>query len=224
VVQNVLLMLSAERQPSPLEEIRAHATVSQSRGKTALLATSFDDWTESGLEASESVVVLYGDSSPQLDNRLLGWGRFVAAHEWSDELEGGGIYAGLQKQKVKKKTVEYKTFLELRDFVVARSRDRLDDFDASLPQVARSSAQSKTRRFFERGSLPDPFEAEDAWRKSADARDACRILSLDPATATVRQAEMSYNKAIGEARNKSLLNRARSMIRQALYAERYHRE
>lgn len=224
LVHNVLLMLSSERQPSPLEEVRAHATVSAARGKTALLATSFDDWEEAALEPGESVVVVYGDSTG-LDNRLLGWGRFVAAHPWTDELEGGTIYAGLQKQKVKKKSVEYRTFLEVRDFVVARSRDRLDDFHPSLPGVARSMTQSKARKFFERPTtVPDPWEVEDAWRKSPDARDACRILSLDPAKVTVRQAELAYNKAIAEARNKTLLNRARGMIRQALYAERYHRE
>lgn len=69
--RNVLLMLSAEHPPPPLEEVRWHATQCADGSPTAVVTTR----RLTGLVPGRSVVAFYGNAA--LDNRFLGCGTFL---------------------------------------------------------------------------------------------------------------------------------------------------
>ena len=71
MTRNVLLMLSTDQPPDPVEEMRWHAKQCATDGTTAVATTR----VLTGLTPGRSTVAFYG--SQALDNRYLGRGTFV---------------------------------------------------------------------------------------------------------------------------------------------------
>src|SRR3954470_23095796 len=87
MIRDVLLMLSTDEPPDPLQEIRWHAERSANGEKTAMPTTRI----LSNMTSGKSVVAFYGNGT--LGNRLLGYGTFAGYKRLTSE-RGKQLLAG----------------------------------------------------------------------------------------------------------------------------------
>lgn len=119
MVRDVLLMLSTDQPPDPLEEIRWHAEHSGNGKMTAMPTTRI----LSDMTRGESIVAFYGNA--ELGNRLLGYGIFagyakLASQRGRQLLAASELYAGGNHPK------GIKGVIELSDVRVAGPAETLE--------------------------------------------------------------------------------------------------
>jgi len=119
MVRDVLLMLSTDQPPDPLEEIRWHAEHSEN-GKTTVMATTR---VLSGMTRGKSIVAFYGNSA--LGNRLLGYGTF-AGYAKSTSPRGKLLLAASELYKGANRTPGIKGVIELVNVCLTDVGDTVD--------------------------------------------------------------------------------------------------
>jgi hypothetical protein len=150
MVRDVLLMLSTDQPPNPLEEIRWHIEHSANGQKTAMPTTR----TLTGMTRGQSVVAFYGNAA--LGNRLLGYGTFsgyasLTTQRGKQLLAESELYKGANHPK------GIKGVIELSDVRLAGATDTVDVLKGTLyggfiplSLATIPEGQARTRIYFSR--------------------------------------------------------------------------
>jgi hypothetical protein len=125
MIRDVLLMLSTNQRPDPLEEISWHAKHSANGGKTVMATTRI----LSGMTRGESIVAFYGNSA--LANRLLGYGRF-AGYARSTTQRGKQLLAASELYKGPNRPKGIKGVIEMTDVHLADVSATVDSLGGIL--------------------------------------------------------------------------------------------
>jgi hypothetical protein len=125
MVRDVLLMLSTDQPPDPLEEIRWHAEHSVNGEKTAMATTRI----LSGMTRGQSLVAFYGNTT--LANRLLGYGTFAGYAKLTTQ-RGKQLLAASELYKGANHPKGIKAVIELTDVHLAGPTDTLDLLKGTL--------------------------------------------------------------------------------------------
>jgi hypothetical protein len=125
MVRDVLLMLSTDQPPHPLEEIRWHAEHSANGEKTAMPTTRI----LTGMTRGQSIVAFYGNAA--LGNRLLGYGTFAGYARLTTQ-RGKQLLAPSELYKAANHPKGIKGVIELSDVRPAGATDTVDLLNGTL--------------------------------------------------------------------------------------------
>lgn len=125
MIRDVLLMLSTDQPPDPLEEIRWHAEHSVNGEKTAMPTTR----VLSGMTPGKSIVAFYGNAA--LGNRLLGYGTFAGYARLTSQ-RGKQLLAASKLYKGANHPKGIKAVIELSDVRLAGATDTVDSLKGTL--------------------------------------------------------------------------------------------